>query len=103
VAEVLPSAYACVRPIERVSVLARRPEAASALAARWRRRGLDARAAPSLDLAAAEADITSCATLSTEPVIKGEWPAPGSHLDLIGSFTPDMREADDACFRDASL
>jgi len=75
VAELLPSAYACVRPIERVSVWARRPEAASALAARWRRRGLNARVAPSLEVAAAEADITICATLSTEPVIKGAWQA----------------------------
>jgi ornithine cyclodeaminase/alanine dehydrogenase-like protein (mu-crystallin family) len=86
-----------------VSVWARRPEAASALAARWRRRGLDARVAPSLKVAAAEADIINCATLSTEPVIQGNWLRAGSHLDLIGSFTPGMREADDACFRHAGL
>jgi ornithine cyclodeaminase/alanine dehydrogenase-like protein (mu-crystallin family) len=103
VAELLPAAHATVRPIERVSVWARRAEAASALAARWRRQGLDARVAPSLEVAAAEADIISCATLSTEPVIEGEWLRAGSHLDLIGSFTPGMREADDACFSHAAL
>ena len=103
VAELLPAAYAAVRRIDRVSVWARRPEAARALAARWRRQGLPARAAPSLEAAAAEADIVSCATLSTAPLIQGAWLRAGSHLDLIGSFTPAMREADDACFRDAGL
>jgi ornithine cyclodeaminase len=41
--------------------------------------------------------------LATEPVIKGEWLSAGSHLDLIGSFTPQMREADDACFAGSRL
>ena len=103
VAVLLPAAFAAVRPIQRVSVWTRRPEAARALAARWRRQGLNARVAPSLEGAAAEADIISCATLSTEPVVKGKWLRPGSHLDLIGSFTPAMREADDACFRAAGI
>ncbi len=48
------------------------------------------------------ADIVSCATLATEPLVQGRWLAPGSHLDLIGSFTPQMREADDACFAGAA-
>ena len=36
-------------------------------------------------------------------MIEGRWLQPGSHLDLIGSFTPAMREADDDCFVGASL
>ncbi|MBV0913327.1 ornithine cyclodeaminase family protein [Anianabacter salinae] len=50
------------------------------------------------DLAAAvpEADIITCATMSRGPVIRGAWLRPGQHLDLIGAFRPDMREADDA-------
>lgn len=103
VAELLPEAYAAVHPIQRVTVWARRPEAAQALAARWRRRGFSARGASSLSTAVAEADIISCATLSNEPLIRGEWLRAGSHLDLIGSFTPAMREADDACLRGAAL
>ena len=103
VAALLPPAYATVRGIERVSLWARRPEAARALAARWRRQGFDARVAPSLERAAAEADIVSCATLSTRPIVQGGWLREGSHLDLIGSFTPQMREADDACFRGAGV
>ena len=60
---------------------------------------------PAADLAAAvaAADIVSCATLATEPLVQGRWLPPGSHLDLIGSFTPAMREADDACFAGARL
>ena len=50
-----------------------------------------------LGTAAGQADIISCATLSNEPLIKFEWLRPGTHLDLIGSFTPHMREADNAC------
>jgi ornithine cyclodeaminase len=103
VAELLPAAYDTVRDIERVSVWARRPEAAKALAARWRRQGFNARVASSLEAAATEADIVSCATLSTVPVVHGAWLRAGTHLDLIGSFTPTMREADDACFRDVGL
>ena len=46
-----------------------------------------------------EADIVSCATLAHTPIIKGAWLKPGVHLDLVGSFTPFMREADDEVFR----
>lgn len=49
-----------------------------------------------LEQAVAEADIITCATMSTEPVIKGAWLHAGQHLDLIGAYRPDMREADDA-------
>jgi ornithine cyclodeaminase len=41
------------------------------------------------------ADIISCATLATAPLVRGAWLSPGQHLDLIGSFTPAMREVDD--------
>jgi ornithine cyclodeaminase/alanine dehydrogenase-like protein (mu-crystallin family) len=103
IAALLPSAYRVVRPIAQVAVWARRAEAAEALAARWRADGFDAVAAPDLPQAVAEADIVSCATLATAPVVRGAWLAPGSHLDLIGSFTPQMVEADDDCFRGAAL
>ena len=103
VAACLPAAYRVVRPIERVTVWARRPEQALALAARWRQGGLDAHAATHLEAAVRAADIVSCATLATEPVVRGDWLAPGSHLDLIGSFTPAMREADDACFSGSAV
>jgi len=56
-----------------------------------------------LEAAARTADVISCATLSTEPLIKGTWLKPGAHLDLVGAFTPAMRESDDAAVGIASL
>ena len=103
VARLLPAAYGAVRKIERVSVWARAPEKADALAAHLRAQGMEARAVPDLQAACGAADIVSCATLATEPVVRGAWLRPGSHLDLIGSFTPAMREADDACFEGAAI
>ena len=98
VAFLLPEAYRAVRPIDRVTVWARSAERAGALADDLCRRGIVAQSVPDLEAAVAEADIVSCATLATAPLIHGRWLRPGSHLDLIGSFTPAMREADDDCF-----
>jgi len=103
IARLLPAAYRVVRPIERVTVWARSLRAAQALADDLCAQGFDARATLDLPAAAGAADIVSCATLATEPVLQGRWLRTGSHLDLIGSFTPAMREADDACFVDADL
>ena len=57
------------------------------------------------DLAAAvsKADIVSCATISTAPVLQGNWLKGGTHVDLIGAFTPSMREADDEVMRRGRL
>jgi ornithine cyclodeaminase/alanine dehydrogenase-like protein (mu-crystallin family) len=103
VARLLPAAYAAVRPIERVSIWARSAAQARGLAEELRRQGLPAGAVTDLEGACGEADIVSCATLATQPVVHGAWLRPGTHLDLIGSFTPAMREADDACFAGASI
>ena len=103
VASLLPEAYCAVRPIETVAVWARSAAQAEALVDDLRRRGFAAHAAPDLEAAVAAADIVSCATLATAPLVQGRWLRPGSHLDLIGSFTPAMREADDDCFAGASV
>jgi len=101
VARLLPAAHASVRALDEVVVWNHRPEGAQALAAQWRAEGWNARAASRLEAAVRDAEIVSCATLATLALVKGEWLAPGSHLDLIGSFTPQMREADPACFAGA--
>lgn len=99
VASLLPEAMRSVRPgLAEVTVWARRAEAAEALATTWRAQGLHARAVTDLAAAVRAADIVSCATLATEPLVRGDWLRPGTHLDLIGSFTPAMRETDGACF-----
>lgn len=98
VAALIADAMRAVRPITEVVVWNHRPASAHALAAALTRAGFGARATADLAQAVAEADIVSCATLSTAPLIRGDWLRPGTHLDLIGSFTPQMREADAACF-----
>ena len=103
VARLLPEAYRSVRPIERVSIWARSPVRAEAVAADLRRGGIPAAMVTDLPAAAASADVVSTATLATRPRVRGRWLRPGSHLDLIGSFTPAMREADDGCFAGAAI
>jgi len=98
VASLVPTAMRAVRPIDQVTVWNHRPASAHALADALRRDGLDARVSDDLAHDVGQADIVSCATLSTEPLIRGDWLRPGTHLDLIGSFTPQMREADATCF-----
>jgi ornithine cyclodeaminase/alanine dehydrogenase-like protein (mu-crystallin family) len=95
VAAHLPAAHCAVRPIEQVLVFGRNKQRATALADKLTRQGL--RAAPVADLpaAVAEADIVSCATTAREPLVMGHYLRPGTHLDLVGAFTPQMRESDD--------
>jgi ornithine cyclodeaminase len=91
----LVRAHASVRPLRSIAIWNRTPAGAEKLAAQLRAEGFDAEAATDLETAARMADIISCATLSTVPLIKGDWLKDGAHLDLVGGFTPLMREADD--------
>jgi len=56
-----------------------------------------------LEAAVREADIVSCATLSASPLVRGKWLKQGTHLDLVGGFTPKMREADDDAVKRARV
>lgn len=96
-------AYRAVREIRRVTVWGRNPDNAAKVVAGLDDRGLEASVATELETAVGEADIVSCATLASDPIIRGEWLRPGVHLDLIGGFTPKMREADDECIRRATV
>ena len=98
IASLVPAAMRAVRGIETVSVWNPRPAKADALVARLQADGFEARRADDLEAAVRQADIVSCATLSTAPLVRGAWLQPGTHLDLIGSFKPDMMETDPACF-----
>lgn len=55
------------------------------------------------EVAVHAADIVSCVTAARTPVLRGRWLKPGSHVDLVGSFTPEMREADDEAMCRARL
>ena len=103
VASLLAEAMQVVRPITEVVVWNHRAASAESLAGRLREQGFNARASTDLAGAVAAADIVSCATLSATALIRGEWLRPGTHLDLIGSFTPAMCEADAACFERSSV
>ena len=98
VAQLMAEAMRAVRAIDEVQVWNHRPASALALAARLRDVGYRANATQDLAHAVRAADIVSSATLSTAALIQGAWLRPGTHVDLIGSFTPQMREADAACF-----
>ncbi len=90
----LVRAHATVRSLQRIRIWNRHPEKADRLAARLSSEGLPVEAADDLEAAARAADLVSCATPSTDPLIRGGWLRAGTHLDLVGSFTRRMREAD---------
>jgi len=102
-APTMAAAHCAVRPIGRVDVWGRSAARAEATSARLRAQGLPARAVADLDAALAEADIVTCATTSTEPIVRGASVRPGTHVDLVGAFTPAMRESDDALVQRASV
>jgi ornithine cyclodeaminase len=94
--------HAKVRPIERVAIWGRDPAKAESLASELSAslpdavgRRISVRAVTDRNTALAGADIVSCATLSRTPLVEGERLRPGQHVDLIGAYTPEMRESDD--------
>ncbi|MBV9859986.1 MAG: ornithine cyclodeaminase family protein [Alphaproteobacteria bacterium] len=99
----LVAAHAAVRPLRDIRIWGRDPAKAGALAEHLSGKGWPATAAGELADEAAQADVISCATLAREPLIAGRWLRPGTHLDLVGGFTPDMREADDEAIRRAAV
>lgn len=103
VASLLPDAFRAVRPISQIRIWNINAEKAVQMARRLNENGYHAEAISDLRAGAQWADIISCATLSRQPLIKGEWLQPGTHLDLIGSFSPAMRESDEDCFRRSTV
>jgi alanine dehydrogenase len=91
----LVRAHAAVRPIKRVTLWNRSHGNAVKLAFGLSVGGIEPEIADDLEAAVREADIVSCATLSSEPIVRGKWLKKGAHLDLVGGFTPKMRETDD--------
>jgi len=104
-------AHATVRPIEEVWIWGRTHEKARALAEALNGALEDlpkggkiiVQATDDLERAVRSADVISCATLSAEPLVAGDWLKPGQHLDLVGGFTPAMRETDDAAIARARV
>jgi len=99
----LAQAHSAVRPITDIRIWNRTLPNAEKAATALHALGLNASAAADLDEALGWADIISSATISTEPLIKGALLSPGVHVDLVGGFTPSMREADDAAITRARV
>lgn len=95
VASHLAQAHMKVRNYESVNVWMRNPEKLNAFVKKLQAQGIRTNPVENLEKAVRETDVISTATLSPEPVIKGEWVKKGAHLDLIGSHKPDTREVDD--------
>ena len=92
----LISAHCTARPsIRRVTIWNRHADKAANLAAALCTELLEVQHAEDLEASVRQADLISCATMAMDPLIKGSWLRPGTHLDLVGAFTPEMREADD--------
>jgi ornithine cyclodeaminase len=99
----LVRAHAAVRPIERVTIWNRSRRKAVSLAFALTVAGIATSVSEDLEASVREADIVSCATLSADPLIRGGWLRKGAHVDLVGGYTPRMREADDAAISRARI
>jgi len=99
----LIKAHATVRPIDKVLIWGRSPEKAYRLKHELQHLNLEVEVIESLERGVSHADIISVATLSQEPLIMGEWLNEGQHLDLVGAYKANMREADNMAIESASI
>jgi ornithine cyclodeaminase len=95
----LARAHAAVRPVREVRLWNRSRPRAEEVAGALRAEGFAVAVADDPEAAARGADLVACATMSREPLVRGAWLAPGTHVDLVGAFTPEMRESDDEVMR----
>ena len=97
-------AHLTARPsIRRVTLWNRTRDAAARLTETLALDGVEIALGKDLETAVRSAEVISCATGATAPLIQGAWLQPGTHLDLVGGFTPEMREADDEACRRARI
>jgi ornithine cyclodeaminase len=99
----LARAHSALRPIREIAVWNRTPENAERVAADLAADGFETRVVEDVEPALAEADIVTAATISTVPLIHGAALKPGTHVDLVGAFSPTMRESDDEAMRRARV
>lgn len=91
----LIEAHRAVRPLERVLIWNRNFEKAQELAERMNRKAKGHEAVAERPAAIQAADIVCCATYAEQPILQGQWLKDGAHVDLVGGYRPDQREADD--------
>lgn len=104
VARSLTDAYLHIRPsIREVLLWNRTPSRLEAARVALEEKGIRVSIVDDLDAAVARADIITAATSATTPLIRGECVRPGTHVDLVGGYRPDMQEADCEVFRGARI
>ncbi len=94
VARSMVQAYSSLWPDARFTVWSRTRASAESL-------GLPV--AEDLEAAVKAADVICTATMTSTPLIRGDWLRPGQHLDLIGAYKPGMREVDDRAMQRARV
>jgi len=99
----LVCAHAAVRPIREVLVWGRDPAKAEAVSRSLAGQSFTVAATSDLAGAVRQADIVSAATLSVDPLVRGAWLKPGTHVDLVGAYLPERRESDDEAVRRARV
>jgi ornithine cyclodeaminase/alanine dehydrogenase-like protein (mu-crystallin family) len=99
VATTLRQAYGSLFPTAQFSVWSRTPASSEGFA----HNDTKVQVARDLEAAVRAADIVTCATMATQPLIRGDWLQPGQHIDLIGAYRPDMREVDDVAMQRARI
>ncbi len=99
----LARAHSAVRPIREIRIWNRTAANAEKVADQLADLGVSVTVVEDLDAALGWADIVSAATITTTPLVKGALLKPGTHVDLVGAFTPAMRESDDEAIRRARV
>ncbi len=99
----LARAHSAVRPIRKIRIWNRTTANAEKVADALAGEGFDISVADDLDAAVGWADVVSSATISDKPLVRGECLKPGTHVDLVGAFSPKLRESDDEAVKRASV
>jgi len=97
-------AVAAVRRLTRIDVIGRNPERRDAFCETMTQElGVPVVGASDAETATRAAHIIITATTAKEPVLRGAWLSPGTHLNLMGSNHLSRREVDEDVFRRASV
>ncbi len=97
-------AVVCVRPIEKVSVYSKTPENRVAFAEKMAAElGIEVIAADSAQACVAGAEVVTVTTNSAEPILFGDWLAPGTHVNAVGANQANRREIDDTVVLGADI
>src|SRR5699024_11057576 len=99
----LIQAHCAVRPINEVVIWEHTPGKGQKVIERLPDMQQNFSVTDDLSDAVPQADIISVATLAVDPIINGQWLQPGQHLDGVGAYRTDMREANDEVLRRATL